>query len=148
MPVRGSTEWQHAQIMRKVVNHDAGDGRKIVCATIDCENDGYEQYKIRQCEHLRSGHAVRWDPDLRVRSPLTGEVREGFWVNDGPLLSGAEFCAAVDAGVALGLHRHYVFCSERHKAMFHFDHGPQGLAMLESRGGMYGYLPTGYRGLT
>lgn len=43
-------------------------------------------------------------------------------------------------------HIRFAFCSERHMNMFRFDHGPQGRAMLESRGGLFGYLPTGYRG--
>ena len=122
MPVRGSTEWQHARVMRKVVNLDSGTGRKIVCGFADCERDGFENFKIVQHEHQRAARV------------------------DGKILRGDQLCEAIDAGVFPGIHRTYVFCSERHRAMFHFDHGTQGLAMLESRGGMYGYLPTGYRG--
>jgi hypothetical protein len=43
-------------------------------------------------------------------------------------------------------HIRFAFCSERHLNHFRFDHGPEGHAMLESRGGLFGYLPTGYRG--
>lgn len=43
-------------------------------------------------------------------------------------------------------HIRFAFCSERHLNYFRFDHGPRGRAMLESRGGLFGYLPTGYRG--
>lgn len=43
-------------------------------------------------------------------------------------------------------HIRFGFCSDRHLNYFRFDHGPQGRAMLESRGGLFGFLPTGYRG--
>lgn len=119
-----TTFQEHARIMRKVVNLDSGTGRLIVCAFADCERDGYENLKIVQHEHQR------------------------VWRHDGQVLAGDRLCEAIDAGVVPGLHRTYVFCSERHRAMFHFDHGPQGRAMLESRGGMYGYLPTGWRGIS
>jgi hypothetical protein len=56
---------------------------------------------------------------------------------------GQTICDAVNAGLFPGLHRTYVYCSERHRNMDHFGAMPQ---MAESRGGIYGYLPTGYRG--
>jgi len=43
-------------------------------------------------------------------------------------------------------HIRFAFCTERHLNYFRFDHGQRGHAMLESRGGLFGYLPTGYRG--
>lgn len=124
MAMTRTTFQEHARIMRKVVNLDSGTGRKIICGFSDCERDGYENYKIVQHEHIRAAMV------------------------DGRTLRGDQLCEAIDAGMWPGIHRTYVFCSERHQAMFHFDHGPQGQAMLESRGGMYGYLPTGYRGLS
>ena len=117
-----STYQQHAQVMRKVKNMDADGTRNIPCCFSDCDRDGYENHKRVQHEHL---------PAFQV---------------DGTTGRGDAMCAAVDAGAAPGLHRHYVYCSERHMNMDHFGMGPQGLAMQESRGGMYGYLPTGYRG--
>jgi hypothetical protein len=123
VPVRDSTEWRHAQHSRKVVNLDSGTGRKIVCAWGECDRDGYENEKIVQHEHLRA------------------------WKVDGTVLTGDRLCEAIDAGVVPGLHRTYVFCSERHRNYFYFDHGPQGLAMSETNGGhLHGYLPVGYRG--
>jgi hypothetical protein len=46
MPVRDSTAWRHAQIQRKIINHDSGVGRKIICSWDTCEKDGYEMYKV------------------------------------------------------------------------------------------------------
>lgn len=116
-----TTFQQHAQIMRKVVNLDSGTGRKILCAFSDCERDGYENFKRVQHEHARRG------------------------VVDGHRLQGDSMCEAVDAGVFPGLHRTFVYCSERHRALDHFGMQPE---MQESRGGIYGYLPTGYRGMS
>jgi hypothetical protein len=56
MPVRGSTAWQHARVDKRVINRDeGGDGRVtwsgthyVICAWNTCENDGLENYKIRQ----------------------------------------------------------------------------------------------------
>ena len=53
-----------------------------------------------------------------------------------------EYAHAIDPAS----HIRFGFCTERHLNYFRFDHGPQGRAMLESRGGLFGYLPTGYRG--
>jgi hypothetical protein len=46
MPVRGTTAWQHGIAQKKVFNFDAWDPRAIVCAWLDCENPGYELYKL------------------------------------------------------------------------------------------------------
>jgi hypothetical protein len=46
MPVRGTTEYRHAIIQKKIINHDRG-GTHVMCAWSYCENDGYELYKIR-----------------------------------------------------------------------------------------------------
>lgn len=51
MPVRDSSEWRHGIVQKKVINHDSGDGRKIICAWDTCENDGYEMYHIRVRTH-------------------------------------------------------------------------------------------------
>jgi len=120
MPVRDSTEWQHAQVMRKVVNLDSGTGRKIVCAFSDCERDGYENFKRVMHEHARGG-----------------------WI-DGKWTQGGYLCDAVNAGVFPGLHRTYVYCTERHRAMDHF--GMQTWMAEHRNGGVYGYLPTGWQG--
>lgn len=46
MPVRGTTEWRHAIIQKKVINLDHGGNKKVMCAWSYCENDGYEMYKV------------------------------------------------------------------------------------------------------
>lgn len=46
MPVRGTTEYRHAIIQKKVINHDRG-GTHVMCAWSYCEKDGYEMYHIR-----------------------------------------------------------------------------------------------------
>ncbi len=47
MTVRGTTAWNHARLMRKIINHDSGTGRHIICSWDTCENDGFELYKVR-----------------------------------------------------------------------------------------------------
>jgi hypothetical protein len=47
MPVRGTTAWQHGIIQKKVINHDSGTGRHIICAWDTCTNDGVEMHKVR-----------------------------------------------------------------------------------------------------
>jgi hypothetical protein len=59
MPVRGSTAWQHAILNKKVINHDSGDGRKIICAWDTCTNDGYECNKVRTKTHA-DGYEERY----------------------------------------------------------------------------------------
>lgn len=44
MPVRDSTEWRHAILQKKVINHDKG-GTHVMCAWDTCEKDAYESYK-------------------------------------------------------------------------------------------------------
>lgn len=51
MPVRGTTEWRHAIISKKVINHDSGTGRKIVCAWDTCDRDAFEMYHVRVHQH-------------------------------------------------------------------------------------------------
>lgn len=47
MPVRGTTEYRHAIIQKKVINLDHGGNRNVMCAWSYCEKDGYEMYKVR-----------------------------------------------------------------------------------------------------
>jgi hypothetical protein len=44
MPVRDSTEWRHAILHKKAINHDRG-GTYVMCGWDDCTKDGYEMYK-------------------------------------------------------------------------------------------------------
>jgi len=123
MPVRGSTEWLHARHDRAVINLDSGGDRHIPCVFADCDQDGRENHKIVQHEHLRHVHF------------------------DGRWLRGDSLCAAIDAGLIAGLHRTYVFCSERHKTAWLHSTGPRAQALADSnRGRVYGNLPTGYKG--
>jgi hypothetical protein len=46
MPVRGTTAWQHGINQKKVFNFDAWDPRPIICSWLDCDNTGYELYKV------------------------------------------------------------------------------------------------------
>jgi hypothetical protein len=45
--VRGTTRYQHAIIQKKIINHDSGTGRHVICSWSDCEKDGFELYKVR-----------------------------------------------------------------------------------------------------
>lgn len=59
MPVRGTTEWRHAIIQKKVINFDHDGNKKVMCAWSYCEKDGYEMYKIRIPDSA-SGHELRY----------------------------------------------------------------------------------------
>lgn len=45
MSVRGTTHARHHK--KVVINEGAVRGEKIFCAWEDCDNDGYEMYKVR-----------------------------------------------------------------------------------------------------
>jgi hypothetical protein len=67
MPVRGTTAWQHAITMKKVINRDeGGDGRVtssgthyVMCAYGACEKDAFDLYKVRVATHEK-GYEERW----------------------------------------------------------------------------------------
>lgn len=44
MPVRDSSQWRHAIVHKKIINHDRG-GTYVLCAWDTCEKPGYEMYK-------------------------------------------------------------------------------------------------------
>ena len=46
MPVRGSTQWKHAILQKKVINLDHDGNRNVMCAWDTCEKDGYESFKV------------------------------------------------------------------------------------------------------
>ena len=48
MSVRGTS---HAQVERKVVNHDRG-GTFVMCCWDTCDRDGYQLYNVRTHEHV------------------------------------------------------------------------------------------------
>lgn len=45
MPVRGTTQWNHAIVQKKVINHDRG-GTYVMCAWDTCERNGFENNKV------------------------------------------------------------------------------------------------------
>jgi len=67
MPVRGSSEWHHARVEKRVINRDEGGyGRStssgthyVMCAYGACDKDGYEMYKARENTAAR-GYAPRY----------------------------------------------------------------------------------------
>lgn len=46
-----TTYQQHARIMRKIINHDSGGNRTIVCAWDECDRPGYQLYRTIYCQH-------------------------------------------------------------------------------------------------
>lgn len=48
-----TTFQQHAQLQRKVINHDRG-GTKVACAWDECDRDGFENNKVTAHEHAVS----------------------------------------------------------------------------------------------
>jgi hypothetical protein len=67
MPVRGTTAWRHAIVMKKVINRDEGGWGNptssgthyVLCAYSACEKDGYEMYKVRVATHA-DGYEERY----------------------------------------------------------------------------------------
>lgn len=67
MPVRGTTAWEHAIIQKKVINLDEGGWGTptnsgthfVMCSWSDCENPGYELYKVRVATH-KEGYEERF----------------------------------------------------------------------------------------
>jgi hypothetical protein len=57
--IRDTTQYRHAIIQRKIINHDSGTGRHILCSWDTCENDGYELYKVR-VNTANEGFEVRY----------------------------------------------------------------------------------------
>jgi hypothetical protein len=45
MPVRGTTQWRHAILEKKVINLDHGGAKHVMCAWDTCEKDGLESNK-------------------------------------------------------------------------------------------------------
>lgn len=50
MSVRGTT---HARVQKRIINNDRG-GTYVCCAWDECDNDGFELYKVRMHEHAQS----------------------------------------------------------------------------------------------
>ncbi len=49
MPVRGSSQWRHAVVEKKVINLDGGGwsgNGHVMCAWDTCERDGLEIHKV------------------------------------------------------------------------------------------------------
>jgi hypothetical protein len=67
MPLRGTTAWQHAKVMKKVINRDEGGWgtvtssgtHYVICAFGTCDKDATEIFKIRVKTH-NDGYEERW----------------------------------------------------------------------------------------
>jgi hypothetical protein len=77
MPVRGTTRWQHAITQKKIINHDSGDGRHIMCAWDTCERDAFETYKVRVKTHAdgRGGADIRY-----MNYTFCSERHKQYWL--------------------------------------------------------------------
>jgi hypothetical protein len=75
MPVRGTTQWRHAIIQKKVINLDHAGDKKIYCAWDTCENDGYECYMVRV-----NDAAPGYEPKV-VKHVFCSERHKQYWVN-------------------------------------------------------------------
>jgi hypothetical protein len=75
MPVRGTTRWAHAINDKKVWNFDAFDPRRIICAWLDCTNDGYESNKVVvQQGQVRGGRTMTY--------VFCSERHKRYWVDE------------------------------------------------------------------
>jgi hypothetical protein len=73
--VRDTTRGRHAIIQRKIINHDSGTGRHILCSWSDCELDGFELYKVR----VKTGNA---DDPRYMNYVFCTERHKQYWLND------------------------------------------------------------------
>lgn len=59
MPVRGSSQWQHARIEKRVINLDEGGNgtvtssgtHYVICAWLDCDKDALATINVRAKTH-------------------------------------------------------------------------------------------------
>jgi hypothetical protein len=75
MPVRGSTEWRHAILEKKVINHDRG-GTHVMCAWDTCERDAFENYKVR-INNANPGQEPRY-----MNYTFCCETHKQYWINN------------------------------------------------------------------
>lgn len=76
MTVRGTTAHNHAIIAKKVINHDSGTGRHIICSWDTCENDGFELYKVR-VNTAADGYEARY-----MHYVFCCERHKQYWLNN------------------------------------------------------------------
>jgi hypothetical protein len=76
MTVRDTTAWKHAIIQKKIINHDSGVGRHIVCAWLDCEKEAYELYKV--VTHIGSNGFE----DKTMTYAFCSEKCKQYWLHD------------------------------------------------------------------
>ena len=74
MPVRGTSAWRHAIIQRKIINHDRG-GTYVMCAWDDCENDGFQNFSVREHTHAE-GYEERY-----MNYVFCSERHKQYWLN-------------------------------------------------------------------
>jgi hypothetical protein len=74
MPVRDSSEWRHARLERKVINHDRG-GTYVMCAWDTCERDGHENNKVV----VQNGQARG---DNTMTYVFCSERHKAYWLNN------------------------------------------------------------------
>jgi hypothetical protein len=79
MPVRDTSEHRHAVIQKKIINHDSGTGRKIICAWDTCERDSFELYKVRVKTHADGSDGS----DLRYMNyTFCSDRHKAYWLNN------------------------------------------------------------------
>ena len=74
--IRDTTAYKHAIIQRKLINHDSGDGRKLMCCWDTCELDSYELYKVR-VNTANDGYEVRY-----MNYTFCSERHKQYWLNN------------------------------------------------------------------
>jgi hypothetical protein len=77
MPVRGTTEWRHARVGKKIINHDSGDGRKVICAWDTCERPGLSIYEVRVHQHA---DAYKNTDERYMHYPFCSENHKQYWL--------------------------------------------------------------------
>jgi hypothetical protein len=84
MPIRGTTQWQHARVQKRIINRDeGGDGRVttsgthyVICSWLDCDNDAFELFKVRVATHA-DGAEERW-----MNYTFCSERCKEHWLDD------------------------------------------------------------------
>lgn len=86
MPVRGSTEWRHAMVEKKVINRDEGGWGRVtesgthyvMCAWDTCEKDGLECNKVVVED---SKPQFRGTPsEKRIHYVFCTERHKAYWI--------------------------------------------------------------------
>jgi hypothetical protein len=89
--VRGTTRWQHARVEKRIINRDEGGNgtttssgtHYVMCAWLDCSNDGLSLYNIRVKTHADGYENTNQGLDQRYMNyAFCSERCKQHWLDD------------------------------------------------------------------